>query len=156
MQAFTGDIEVNEHSRALLIPFAGSDFKCPFFSPSLVRIQQEQDAKDVRDIRQKISSSVGIIDKVVLTGGEPCLQRQALLAVVDHAKSIGLSVILHTSGSKPECIKHLLDFRLVDRVILDIYSPLREEMFERITLAEKFHQIPVPTSNLKIGNGRYK
>lgn len=61
----------------------------------------------------------GIIDGVVITGGEPTLQKN-IVPFIKALKAKGLKVKLDTNGHKPEILKALLDNQLLDYVAMDI------------------------------------
>ena len=57
-----------------------------------------------------LKTRVGLLDAVVFSGGEPCLQKNLLSAILQ-VKSLGFKIGLHTAGCYPDrlqaCIKHL-------------------------------------------------
>lgn len=59
----------------------------------------------------------GLLDAVVFSGGEPCLD-PALPAAIAEVRELGFQVGLHTGGSYPERLKSVLPF--VDWVGLDV------------------------------------
>lgn len=65
----------------------------------------------------------GIIDGLVITGGEPTLQLN-LLPFIRKVKAKGLKVKLDTNGYQPEVINKLLDDGLIDYIAMDIKSDL--------------------------------
>lgn len=71
----------------------------------------------------------GMLDAVVVTGGEPTLQPglDAFLAAV---RAMGFKVKLDTNGTNPDVLKALLDERLVDFVALDVKAPT--DLYEHI------------------------
>ncbi|WP_424210961.1 anaerobic ribonucleoside-triphosphate reductase activating protein [Streptomyces sp. BI20] len=72
----------------------------------------------------------GLLDGVVLSGGEPLLQR-ALPEALREARALGLATGLHTGGAFPRRLARLLDEGLVDWVGFDVKAvPSR---YERIT-----------------------
>lgn len=56
---------------------------------------------------------------VVFSGGEPTLQKEALLMLARAAKKLGLATGLQTNGAFPETIRALLDEQLIDRIAID-------------------------------------
>ena len=60
------------------------------------------------------------MDAVVISGGEPLLQLDALVEIFTYVRKIGLKTKLDTSGIYPDKIKHLLDLNLLDFVSLDV------------------------------------
>ena len=89
-----------------LILFSGCNFQCRFCNtPHLVEFRTEE-RMVLRDVKALLSSSGAT--KALFSGGEPLLQRQALLDLATHAKQKGLTIILETNASKPETLKTLL------------------------------------------------
>ena len=56
---------------------------------------------------------------VVFSGGEPTLQKEALLVLAREAKALGLATGLQTNGAFPGTIRALLEERLIDRIAID-------------------------------------
>ena len=67
-----------------------------------------------------IKGSLLAISGVVFSGGEPTMQKDALIALAKAAKGMGLAVGVQTNGVFPETLDALIKERLVDRVALDI------------------------------------
>lgn len=75
-------------------------------------------------------------EHVLFTGGEPLLQRQAIIELLKHCKKRGLTTIIDTNASKPETIKQLLDEGLVDEFRVDVKAT--EATFDKVTKAATF------------------
>jgi pyruvate formate lyase activating enzyme len=71
----------------------------------------------------------GMLDAVVVTGGEPTLQ-VGLEAFIAAVRAMGFRVKLDTNGTNPDVLKTLLDERLVDFVAMDVKAPT--DMYEQI------------------------
>lgn len=69
------------------------------------------------------------LDGVVISGGEPTLQKD-LKEVIRNIKKLGYSVKLDTNGTKFGVLKSLIDSHLVDYVAMDIKAPLED--YEKI------------------------
>jgi pyruvate formate lyase activating enzyme len=67
-----------------------------------------------------ICDSAVLVSGVVFSGGEPTLQKEALISLCEAAKEIGLSVGLQTNGVFPGVLEVLISRRLVDRVAIDM------------------------------------
>lgn len=119
------------------ILFAGTDFRCPFYNPLFVDFKEEY-LCDVKDIKREIDYNLEYIEAIVFSGGEPCLQKLALLDFARFCKKLKLKTCLKTNGTKPNCIKTLLNEKLIDYIALDIRSPFEENAFQRITKATTF------------------
>lgn len=118
------------------VAFSGCNFKCRFCStPHLVEFRTEERLA-LRDVKAMIDASSA--RRIVFTGGEPLLQRQALLDLAGHAKRRGLAVVMETNASKPDSLKSLLDEGLLDEVIVDLKGPW--PAFEKVARAGTFFQ----------------
>jgi pyruvate formate lyase activating enzyme len=98
----------------------GCNFRCPFcHNASLVtHIDSTTHIPEV-DIFHFLSSRVGILEGVCISGGEPTLQLD-LLPFIQKVKKLGFKVKLDTNGSNPELLSQLIDQNLLDYVAMDI------------------------------------
>lgn len=109
----------------------GCDFRCPYcYNKSLVINSPELIELDENKILEKISQRKKLIDGVVLSGGEPTLQKD-LPEFAEKIKKLGLKVKLDTNGTNPGMINRLIDKKLVDFIAMDIKGPL--EKYEEVT-----------------------
>ncbi len=111
---------------ALVVFFAGCNFRCPYCQNSgLLPLDSGQDvALDLIQGRiEEAQRPVETITAVVLTGGEPLLQPDAVIEVAEVAKDHGLKVMLDTNGSIPEALTRVVGSGLIDRVALDVKAP---------------------------------
>ena len=112
---------------SLIVFFAGCNFRCPYCHNSGLIPMDSGEEVELDYLRQRIlvnMTPVPVLDSVVLTGGEPTLQAEAVREVAGLVRELGLKVMLDTNGSVPEAIEPLLEAGLVDRVALDIKAPL--------------------------------
>ena len=82
----------------------------------------------------------GKLDGVVITGGEPTLQR-GLYQFIFEIKSMGFDVKLDSNGSDPELLEKFINDGLVDYIAMDIKAPF-----------DKYHEViktKVPLENIK-------
>ena len=76
-----------------------------------------------------LESRKGLLDGVVISGGEPTLQK-GLISFCEKIRLMDYPVKLDTNGSRPEVIKKLIDEDLVNYIAMDIktdpshYTPL--------------------------------
>ncbi len=107
---------------------SGCNFDCPYcHNPDLARdcphFLKENNVYDFLEKRR------GFLDGVVISGGEPTLQKDLVL-LCKKVKKMGYPVKMDTNGSHPTVIKDLIDKGLVDYLAMDIktdpfcYSPL--------------------------------
>lgn len=64
----------------------------------------------------------GLLDGVVISGGEPTLQPD-LPEFCRQVRDMGFLVKLDTNGYRPDVLEHLLDERLLDYVAMDLKAP---------------------------------
>ena len=77
-----------------------------------------------------LSKRKGMIDAVVVSGGEPTLQKN-LHAFIEELKAMSLLVKLDTNGTNPDILRSLLEDELLDFIAMDLKAPLSK--YERIT-----------------------
>lgn len=75
------------------------------------------------DILSFLKKRVGVLDGVVISGGEPTLMPN-LEEKIRAIKELGYSIKLDTNGTHPEVVKDLVSKGLVDYVAMDIKSSL--------------------------------
>jgi len=67
-----------------------------------------------------IRSSRLLVSGVIFSGGEPTMQKEALMHLARAAKGMCLATGVQTNGVYPDTLAALIDERLIDRVALDI------------------------------------
>jgi pyruvate formate lyase activating enzyme len=78
-----------------------------------------------------IKTSAPFISGVVFSGGEPTLQKDALLELARFAKQLRLDVGIQTNGQFPATLEEIIAEKLVDRIALDYKT--RWEGFSSMT-----------------------
>jgi len=107
---------------SLVIFLAGCPLRCPYcHNPELIDGGRKV---PLNDIYKRISESKGLIDGVVISGGEPLMQIDELEKVLEFAKSLDLKTKLDTNGYWPNYIKRIKG--LLDYVALDVKAPFEE------------------------------
>ncbi len=97
----------------------GCNFLCPYcHNPELVPARRET-GPDPKDILSFLETRQGLLDGVVISGGEPCLQPD-LEAFITRVRTLGFRVKLDTNGSCPGVLARLLSSGLLDYVAMDI------------------------------------
>jgi pyruvate formate lyase activating enzyme len=79
---------------------------------------------DIEDMKSQISKTKPFISAVVFSGGEPTLQKDALIELAGFARSGSLAVGLETNGFGADVVMEMLDKGLLDKVFLDVKAPL--------------------------------
>ncbi|HOK06783.1 MAG TPA: anaerobic ribonucleoside-triphosphate reductase activating protein [Syntrophales bacterium] len=102
----------------------GCNFRCPYcHNPELVLPESYEETLEVDSILSFLDRRRGKLDAVVVTGGEPTIQK-GLLAFLKRVRAKGFLVKIDTNGSRPEVLDELLAARLVDFVAMDVKAPL--------------------------------
>lgn len=106
---------------------AGCNFRCGYcHNPELIN-----SIAPVKDVFEFLKTRVGKLDGVVITGGEPCIQKD-LPEFIKEIKSLGFVVKLDTNGYNPEMLLKVLPD--LDYIAMDIKAPL-----EKYTLITDWH-----------------
>ena len=129
---------VEFHGNMSLVIFMS---KCPLACRYChnVELLEDDTEKSFEEVKVDIDHAADFIDAVVLSGGEPLMQLDALIEILTYVKSINLKTKLDTSGIYPEKIEKLLELELLDFVSLDIKAPF--EKYRKVTGANVGSQV---------------
>ena len=98
----------------------GCNYRCPFcYNSPLVLDKTEKLNYTEEEIIKYLDKRKGLIDGVVISGGEPTLQKN-LIDFISKIKKMNFKVKLDTNGTNPNVLKNLLDNGLLDYVAMDI------------------------------------
>jgi len=111
---------------ACVVFTSGCNFKCPYcHNPDLVKgaVSHADAAISQTEFFAFLEKRKGLLDGVVITGGEPTLQKdlEGFCVAIRHR---GYRIKLDTNGSHPRVVARLLEQQLVDFVAMDIKSNL--------------------------------
>ena len=101
--------------------FSGCNFNCPYcHNPDLAR-GCPTCATDLNPatICNFLEQRQGFLDGVVVSGGEPTLQKD-LVDLCTRIKDLGYPVKLDTNGSRPDVLLDLIEKGLVDYIAMDL------------------------------------
>lgn len=116
---------VDWHGKAAVVLFLrGCPFRCPYCQN--YEILTGSDLVELKVLKDKIESSIPFISSLVISGGEPLLQKNVVKELSRFAKKKGLLVGIHTNGFYPQVIEELLKGSLVDGFFLDIKAPMND------------------------------
>jgi len=102
----------------------GCNFRCGYcHNPELVLPRLFQAPLPVELVFDYLSGRQGKLEGVVITGGEPTLQK-GLADFIMQIKEMGFAVKLDTNGSQPEVLSSLFELNLLDYIAMDIKSSL--------------------------------
>jgi pyruvate formate lyase activating enzyme len=110
---------------AVIVFLQGCNFRCPFCHNGSLLSPQPERPVPVEEIMQFLQEKRKKIGGVVLSGGEPTLQKD-LERFIKPVKSMGYAVKLDTNGSRPEVIAQLITKKLLDYIAMDIKAPFEK------------------------------
>lgn len=99
----------------------GCNFRCPFCHNSQLVNKENNTPIPWEEIIVFLKRRVGVMDAVVITGGEPTLMIDLEDKIRD-IKSFGYEVKLDTNGTNPTLVKKLVKEGLIDYIAMDIKS----------------------------------
>ena len=122
----------------------GCNLRCPFChnAPLVLRVAETPELP-VDEVLTFLRSRKGLLDGVVLSGGEPLLQ-QGAADFLREVKSLGFAVKLDTNGCYPEALAAILAEGLVDYVAMDIKN--RPEKYPETVGIPDFDITPIQES----------
>ena len=113
---------------ACIVFTAGCNFRCGYcHNPEFVLPEKIREIADSFIPEEAVFSFLeqrrGLLDGVVITGGEPTLMGD-LLEFIRRIKNMGFLVKLDTNGNNPAMVRRLLDEHLLDYIAMDIKTSL--------------------------------
>lgn len=106
---------------ACIIFTQGCNFKCSYCQNSDLLNCSRKGLISEEEIFKYLEKRKKILDGVVVSGGEPTIQRD-LLRFIKKIKELGFLVKLDTNGSNPSILRKLIEEKLIDYVAMDIKS----------------------------------
>ena len=113
------------HPAAIL--FTGDcNFRCPFCQNAPLVLSSSSEPVIAEDeIFSFLKKRKGMLEGVVVTGGEPTLQSD-LIPFLGRLKTLGYLVKLDTNGYRPDVLEKAMESGYVDYVAMDIKTSLDE------------------------------
>jgi pyruvate formate lyase activating enzyme len=115
---------------ACIVFTVGCNYRCPFCQNSELVLHNKGIISE-EEVLDYLNKRKGILDGVVISGGEPTVQKD-LKDFIIKIKKLGLLVKLDTNGTNPELLKDLIDNNLIDYVAMDIKNDL--DKYKEITI----------------------
>ncbi len=100
---------------------SGCNYDC-FYCHNRSLLCEGSNAISHQEIESFLRKRMGFIEAVVISGGEPTLQKD-LGFFIRFIKNLGFSVKLDTNGSKPEVMTDVIDSGMVSYVAIDVKAP---------------------------------
>ena len=129
---------VEFHGNMSLVLFMS---KCPLACRYChnVELLEDNTEKSFEEIKHEIDTSADFLDAVVISGGEPLVQTDAVIEILTYVRQLGLKTKLDTSGIYPDNLKRILDLDLLDFVSLDVKTTFSK--YRKITGANVGFQV---------------
>ncbi len=104
------------------------NFNCPFcYNTELVHGTAQSISEE--EIFVHLKKRKGIVEALVISGGEPFLQKD-LDVFCKKVKELNILIKIDTNGTFPDKLKDLIDEKLVDYVAVDIKAP--KDKYEKL------------------------
>jgi pyruvate formate lyase activating enzyme len=101
----------------------GCNFRCGYcHNQELLDTKAQRPLINPADVFSYLERRKGLLEGVVITGGEPTLQVD-LKELLQSIKSLGYLIKLDSNGTAPAVVKTLIDSRLIDYVAMDVKAP---------------------------------
>lgn len=114
-------VDYDGHTACTLFT-GGCNFRCPFcHNGDLVLTPQNFDAYSDEEIFSYLEKRQGLLDGVVISGGEPTMYAD-LPNYAKRIKALGYDVKLDTNGTNPEMLERLIEKGYIDYVAVDVKS----------------------------------
>ena len=129
---------VEFHGNMSLVIFMS---KCPLACRYCHNVELLEDDTEwsFEKIKQEIDSSADFLDAIVISGGEPLVQVDAVAEILTYVRQIGLKTKLDTSGIYPDKLKQLIDLNLLDFVSHDVKTTFSK--YKKVTGANVGFQV---------------
>lgn len=104
----------------------GCNFRCPYcHNPNILTAVSTNRLFDEAAVFDFLKTRKGKLDAVVVSGGEPTLQKD-LGDFFKKLKELGFLTKLDTNGSSPKMLEMLIQKELLDYVAMDIKAPIEK------------------------------
>ena len=108
--------------------FIGCNFRCLYCYNEDIVFAKKGNYSSI-DILKFLKSRVGLLDAVVLCGGEATIHN--LIPICREIKKLGFKIKLDTNGTNLRLIKELIDLKLIDYIAFD-FKALEDNFFKII------------------------
>ena len=116
-----------------VIWFRGCNLRCQYcYNDDIVFCKEGN--YSINNILTFLKSRVGLLDAVVLSGGEATIHD--LIYLCKKIKKLGFKIKLDTNGTNIKLIKNLIDKKLVDYMAIDFKAP--KNKYKMLTGVDKY------------------
>jgi len=114
---------VDWHGKVSIVFFLrGCPYRCPYCQN--YELLFESNMVDASVLEAEMKKSRPFVSSVVFSGGEPLMQKSAVIHLAKYAKKMGLLVGIHTNGYYPHVMAEMMNEGLVDKFFIDVKAPL--------------------------------
>ncbi|MDG6242847.1 MAG: anaerobic ribonucleoside-triphosphate reductase activating protein [Methanolobus sp.] len=114
---------VDWHGKVSIVFFLrGCPYRCPYCQNH--ELLFERNMLDASVLEAEIRKSRPFVSSVVISGGEPLMQKDAVMHLARFARKNSLLVGIHTNGHYPHVMAKLIEEGLVDKFFIDVKAPL--------------------------------
>jgi len=106
-------------SCVLFVP--GCNYDC-FYCHNRALVDGPYEVQNPEHVREFLEKRAGVLDGVVISGGEPTLQ-QDLIRFAEGLRELGYKLKLDTNGSRPDVVEKLLSSGVFDYYAVDYKAP---------------------------------
>lgn len=134
----------------------GCNFRCPYCHNAEL-VTKEKSVKEIPELEilSYLQDNKKYLDGVVITGGEPTLQKDLPL-FINKIKKMDYAVKLDTNGTNPGMLRYLIDDNLVNSVAMDIKSTINFQKYNKATggiLTEKLFENVLESIHILLDSG---
>lgn len=108
---------------ACVIFLGGCNFRCPYCHNGHL-VSGDADLIPIEEVYSFLQKRIGILEAVVVSGGEPTLYGEALVELLKTIKEMGFEIKLDTNGTNPALLTEIINLDLVDYVAMDVKAPM--------------------------------
>ena len=101
------------------------NYQCPYCHNSSLVYQQSDNQINESEIFDYIIKRKGIIEGIVISGGEPTLQKD-LISFLEKLRKFDIAIKIDTNGSLPNVLKEIIAKKLVDYIAMDIKNSIKK------------------------------
>ena len=101
---------------------SGCTMKCAYCHNHSLIAPSDEGVHSCGEILEFLQKRQGMLDGLVVTGGEPTIQR-GLEDFIREVRALGFGVKLDTNGTRPKILKRLCQEGLLDYVAMDMKAP---------------------------------
>jgi pyruvate formate lyase activating enzyme len=117
------------------INFYGNNFDCIFYNKTFNEFFIEKQ-NELQELKNEII--LHNVSGIMIAGGEPLLQRQALINIFTFCRKKKIKTAITTNATKPKVLESLIKANLLDLIVINLIT--NKINFKRITKAGTFFE----------------